>query len=71
MVFVESSSSPVLVRSNTSLDNARLYGFEYLLDWNVTRHWSTGAILTYIHAENVNTGLPPNIEGGTPRPRCG
>ena len=68
VVYVEASSSPVLVRSNTSLDNARLYGVEYLLDWNITPRWSTGTILTYIHAANVHTGLPPNIEGGTPAP---
>lgn len=68
VVYVASSSSPVLVRSNTDLDNTQLYGFEYLLDWNVTRRWSTGVILSYIHAENVHTGLPPNIEGGTPAP---
>ena len=68
VVYVEAASGPVLVRSNTSLDNTRLYGVEYLLDWNITHRWSTGTILTYIHAANVHTGLPPNIEGGTPAP---
>lgn len=66
VVFVDVVSSPVLVRAN--FDDARLYGFEHTLNWNITPHWSASTVGTYIHAEDERTGLPPNIEGGTPAP---
>jgi hemoglobin/transferrin/lactoferrin receptor protein len=66
VVFVDVSSSPVLVRAN--FDDARLYGIEHTLNWNITSHWSASTVLTAIHAEDQRTGLAPNIEGGTPAP---
>jgi hemoglobin/transferrin/lactoferrin receptor protein len=65
-VFVPASSSPVLVRANYG--DARIYGVEYKLDWNVARAWTLGAVFTYLHAADRASGLPPNIEGGTPAP---
>ena len=66
VVFVNVASNPVLVRAN--FDDARLYGFEHTLNWNITSHWSASTVLTSVHAEDQLTGLPPNIEGGTPAP---
>ncbi|HEX8089141.1 MAG TPA: TonB-dependent receptor, partial [Blastocatellia bacterium] len=66
VVFVAASTNPVLVRAN--FDDARIYGFEHTLDAKVANDWSVGTILTYIHARDKRTDLPPNIEGGTPAP---
>ncbi|MBI1747569.1 MAG: TonB-dependent receptor [Acidobacteria bacterium] len=63
-VFVAAATSPVLVRTN--YDNARLYGFEHTLDVKVRNCWTIGSLWTYLHARDARTGLPPNIEGGTP-----
>jgi hemoglobin/transferrin/lactoferrin receptor protein len=65
-VFVASSTAPVLVRDN--FDNARIVGAEHALDWIVTPRWSAGTTFTWLRAEDTSTGLPPNIEGGTPAP---
>jgi outer membrane receptor protein involved in Fe transport len=66
VVFVAASTNPVLVRAN--FDRARIWGVEYALDWAFAADWSTGGVFTYLHAEDRTTGLPPNIEGGTPAP---
>jgi hemoglobin/transferrin/lactoferrin receptor protein len=66
VVFVAASSSPVLVRAN--FDKARLYGFEHKLDVKLLSSWNVGTVFTYLHARDKRTGLPPNIEGGTPAP---
>jgi hemoglobin/transferrin/lactoferrin receptor protein len=65
-VFVSLSTAPVLIRANFS--NARIYGLEYTFDARLHRDWSLGGNFTYIHAQDKATGLPPNIEGGTPAP---
>ncbi|MBC7796606.1 MAG: TonB-dependent receptor, partial [Pyrinomonadaceae bacterium] len=65
-VFVAASSAPVLVRANFT--NAKLYGFEYELEARLTRDLKFRGNYTFIHAEDTVTGLPPNIEGGTPPP---
>ena len=65
-VFVALSTSPVLARVNFT--NARLYGFEYMLDARLHRNWSIAGNFSYIRAKDKATGLPPNIEGGTPLP---
>jgi outer membrane receptor protein involved in Fe transport len=65
-VFVAVSTNPVLVRAN--LDQARLRGLEATLDAELTGSLSLGGVLTWVHAEDRATGLPPNIEGGTPAP---
>jgi hemoglobin/transferrin/lactoferrin receptor protein len=66
VVFVAASTNPVLVRAN--LDDARIWGIEHTLDVKMNRDWSVGTIFTYLHARDGRTGLPPNIEGGTPAP---
>jgi outer membrane receptor protein involved in Fe transport len=58
--------SPVLVRANFS--DAKLYGIEYELETRITDELRFRGNYTYIHAEDKATGLPPNIEGGTPPP---
>jgi outer membrane receptor protein involved in Fe transport len=68
VVFVAAATNPVLVRTN--FDNARISGIEYSFDWRPTARWSAGTIFTYLHAKDTRTGLPPNIEGGTPAPEA-
>ncbi len=63
-VFVALSTSPVLVRANFA--QARIYGLEYELNYRFTRNWLFGGNFTMIRAYDRATGLPPNIEGGTP-----
>jgi outer membrane receptor protein involved in Fe transport len=67
VVFVAASTNPVLIRAN--LGDARIYGIEQTLDLRLSRSWTLGNTFTYIHAEDRRTGLPPNIEGGTPAPQ--
>jgi hemoglobin/transferrin/lactoferrin receptor protein len=66
VVFVNVSSSPVLVRSN--FGDARLRGVEASLGADLTPSLFLGGSFTYIHAEDRATGRAPNIEGGTPAP---
>lgn len=65
-VFVSASTGPVLVRAN--FDDARIYGVEADLEARPDTHWTLAAVLTYMYAKDRRTGLPPNIEGGTPAP---
>ena len=65
-VFVALASNPVLVRAN--VDHVRIWGIESDGDVVVTRRLSAGWSYTYIIAKDTGTGLPPNIEGGTPAP---
>ncbi len=66
VVFVAASTAPVLVRANYS--DAKLYGFEYELDTNITNYLKFRGNYTYVKSQDKLTGLPPNIEGGTPPP---
>jgi outer membrane receptor protein involved in Fe transport len=66
VVFVAVSTSPVLVRTN--FDEARIRGLEATLDAELTGSLFLGGIFTWLHAEDRASGLPPNIEGGTPAP---
>jgi len=66
VVYVPASSSPVLVRTNYG--DARIYGFEQTLEWKPARAWTVNTVFTYLHAADKATGVPPNIEGGTPAP---
>jgi hemoglobin/transferrin/lactoferrin receptor protein len=65
-VFVPLSAAPVLIRTNFT--DARLWGVEYDLRAHINRDWTVNGNFTYIRAEDKATGLPPNIEGGTPPP---
>ena len=64
MVFVAASSSPVLARTN--FDEVRIRGFEFQVEAKASHDWIAGGVFTYLHAHDKRTGLPPNIEGGTP-----
>nr|MBA2733383.1 TonB-dependent receptor [Acidobacteriota bacterium] len=64
VAFVPLSTSPVLLRTNFT--DARLYGLEYTLDTRLSDSWTFGGNFTYIRAYDKATGLPPNIEGGSP-----
>lgn len=66
VVFVAAATNPVLVRVN--FDNARIVGIEHTFGWQPTPRWLAGTTFTYLHAKDTRTGLPPNIEGGTPAP---
>jgi hemoglobin/transferrin/lactoferrin receptor protein len=66
VVFVAVSPNPVLVRAN--FDEARIRGLEANLDADLASSVSLGGSFTWLHAEDRATGLPPNIEGGTPAP---
>ena len=68
VVFVAAATNPVLVRVN--FDNARIFGVEHTFDWRPTPRWLAGTIFTYLRAKDTRTGLPPNIEGGTPAPEA-
>ncbi|MEO6326044.1 MAG: TonB-dependent receptor [Thermoanaerobaculia bacterium] len=63
-VIVPLSSNPVLVRAN--FDDVRLWGLEYTANARLGSDFSASLVATYQHAEDKRTGLPPNIEGGTP-----
>ena len=65
-VFVAASASPVLVRANFTA--AKIWGVEYELQAKLTNRLSLRGNYTYIRAEDKATGVPPNIEGGTPPP---
>ncbi|MBX3299960.1 MAG: TonB-dependent receptor [Acidobacteria bacterium] len=65
-VFVALSSSPVLVRAN--LGDARLWGTEFRGKARLPYRVTLSANATYNHAADKATGLPPDIEGGTPPP---
>jgi hemoglobin/transferrin/lactoferrin receptor protein len=67
-VFVAAATNPVLVRAN--FDNARVVGVEHTFDWKPAAAWSAGTTFTYLYAKDTRTGLPPNIEGGTPPPEA-
>ncbi|HEV8383846.1 MAG TPA: TonB-dependent receptor [Candidatus Acidoferrales bacterium] len=66
VVFVAASSSQVLVRTN--FDNARIWGVEHDMEVKLASAWSLRSVFSYAHARDTRTGLPPNIEGGTPAP---
>lgn len=65
-VFVSVATTPVLARVN--FDNARILGVEHTFDWRPSSRWNAGTTFTYLRANDMRTGLPPNIEGGTPAP---
>jgi outer membrane receptor protein involved in Fe transport len=68
VVFVPASPNPVLVRAN--FDRARIWGIEHTLSATLSPAWSVAAVFTYLHAEDRDTGRPPNVEGGTPAPEA-
>ena len=67
VVFVAATTVPVLVRAN--FDDARIWGVEHTADGRLHRDLSLRTSFTYLRAKDTATGLPPNIEGGTPAPQ--
>jgi len=67
-VFVPVSTSPVLVRAN--FDRARIWGVEHTLAATLSSAFTVSTVFTYLHASDRDTGLGPNIEGGTPAPEA-
>ena len=65
-VFVAATTVPVLVRAN--FDNARVWGIEHSAEARVANTVTVTTAFTYLRAKDKGTGLPPNIEGGTPAP---
>lgn len=57
VVFVEPSSSPVLVRANFGKN--RIFGVEHTFDYRISANWSVKTIYTYVHTQDKN---------GTPAP---
>lgn len=68
VVFVAASTSPVLVRANFT--EAKIWGIEFENEAKLTSNLTFKANFTYIKAADKATGLPPNIEGGTPPPNA-
>ncbi|HET8774183.1 MAG TPA: TonB-dependent receptor [Thermoanaerobaculia bacterium] len=66
VVYVPVTAGPVLVRAN--FDDATIRGIENTLRVQLAPAWSFSSAITYLRAEDDRTGLPPNIEGGTPAP---
>ena len=52
----------------TNVDEARIRGLEATLDAQLGSSFNLGGTLTWLRAEDRATGLPSNIEGGTPAP---
>ena len=67
-VFVPAATNPVLVRANFT--SANIWGIEYETEAKLTRDLTFNGNLTYIRAADSESGLPPNIEGGTPPPNA-
>lgn len=65
-VFVAATTVPVLVRTN--FDDVRTWGIESSAQARAGDSLLAQASFTYLRTKDVNTGLPPNIEGGTPAP---
>jgi hemoglobin/transferrin/lactoferrin receptor protein len=65
-VFVAAATTPVLVRAN--VDNAQIWGIEHSLEARLAANLTVNTAATYLRARDTTTGLPPNIEGGTPAP---
>lgn len=61
-VFVEASTSPVLVQAN--FNSSRLHGYEANVDQRIGGSWLIGGNYSYVYAEDRSTGEPPNLGGG-------
>jgi len=67
-VFVAAASNPVLARAN--FDSAQVIGFEWTMTLRLPADFRLAMVATSLRAEDRETGLPPNIEGGTPPPEA-
>ncbi|MBX9604421.1 MAG: TonB-dependent receptor [Bryobacteraceae bacterium] len=63
-VFVPLSPAAVQIRGN--LGAAQTYGVEHQLEYQISRSWSAAGNVTWLYARDRQSGLPPDIEGGTP-----
>src|SRR4029453_17132990 len=62
------ATNPVLVRAN--FDRARVWGIEHSGQFTLAEPLSLHTVFTYLRAKDLETNLPPNIEGGTPAPEA-
>jgi outer membrane receptor protein involved in Fe transport len=67
-VFVAAATTPVLVRAN--FDHARIWGIEHSGQFTLVPSVTLDTVFTYLRSRDVDTDLPPNIEGGTPAPEA-
>ena len=67
-VFVSLSTNPVLVRAN--FDRARVWGVEHSGQFTLAEPLTLHTVFTFLRATDLETHLPPNIEGGTPAPEA-
>jgi outer membrane receptor for ferrienterochelin and colicin len=67
-VFVAAATAPVLVRAN--FDRARIWGIEHSGQFTLAPSVTLDTVFTYLRSEDLDTGLAPNIEGGTPAPEA-
>lgn len=65
-VYVAAATNPVLVRAN--YDDARIWGIEHTGEFKLTKSLTLNTVATYLRAKDTETGLAPNIEGGSPAP---
>lgn len=65
-VFVEPAPNAVLTRANSG--GANFAGVEQLLQVRLSPSWTFNENLTWVQAEDSDTGLPPDIEPGVPAP---
>lgn len=63
-VLVPIATQPVLVRANFT--GARLRGLEHRMEVRLTRQLTLSENVTVIRAEDGRTGLPPDLEPGSP-----
>jgi hemoglobin/transferrin/lactoferrin receptor protein len=66
VVYVAVTNNPVLARTN--FGDARIRGLEVTADAEISKSLVLAGRFTWLRAEDRATGLPPNIEGGTPAP---
>jgi hemoglobin/transferrin/lactoferrin receptor protein len=63
-VVVPLSSNPVQVRTN--MGGMRTFGLEHTFDVRIRRTLFWRSNVTWLYARDLATGLPPDMEGGTP-----
>ncbi|NWG12295.1 MAG: TonB-dependent receptor [Acidobacteria bacterium] len=66
VVYVPAATNPVLVRANYG--DAQVWGIEHTFDGRLGQNVTLSTVFTCLRARDPRTGLPPNIEGGTPPP---
>ncbi len=68
-VFVPASTSPVLIQAN--FGDTRLKGTEFNFEYRFLDSWTAAGNYSYVFAEDVLSGDPPNLGGGGIPPAFG